>query len=71
MLRRYHRLRKIETISLSVFGGRSKAAIANGRLGFRLCENALGMFVGGVGIDPGGIVRLGAANSTELVRADA
>jgi hypothetical protein len=29
------------------------------------------LFVGGVSGDPGGIVRLGAANSAELVRADA
>ena len=29
------------------------------------------LFVGGVSRDPGGIVRLGAANSAELVRADA
>jgi len=29
------------------------------------------LFVGGVSRDPGGIVRLGAANSAELVRANA
>jgi hypothetical protein len=29
------------------------------------------LFVGGVSGDPGGIVRLGAANSAELIRADA
>ena len=29
------------------------------------------LFVGGVSGDPGGIVRLGAANSAELDRADA
>jgi len=29
------------------------------------------LFVGGVSKDPGEIVRLGAANSAELVRADA
>ena len=29
------------------------------------------LFVGGVSGDPGGIVRFGAANSVELVRADA
>src|SRR5664280_2377701 len=41
------------------------------RFGSRLCKNALGMFVGGVSRDPGGVVRLGAANSAELVRANA
>jgi len=34
-------------------------------------KTRLVLFVGGASGDPGGIVRLGAANSAELVRTDA
>src|SRR5450631_4583371 len=40
-------------------------------LGPGCVKTQLVLFVGGVSRDPGGIVRLGAANSAELVRANA
>jgi hypothetical protein len=50
----------------AVLGLDLSAAIDPGRVKTRSV-----LFVGGVSGDPGGIVRLGAANSAELVRADA